>query len=290
VKTIPIALAAHYATNCHTVAYALKITRTDAEVFGFTSHSATVTISGVVYDSAPGLDISGIATAAGFQVDNLELTTLDDGSVFTKSDVISGIWKNADFSIFKYNYKSPSDGIEPVLAGTVGEVRLKKDSVVAELRGLQQYFQQPVGNPSTKTCRAHFADFPTQNGSNRCGLVAATYTTTGTLTSVVGNQDFTDSALAGATDYYTEGILTWTAGNNIGLSQKVKAFTAGGVIKLTLPMVLTVQVGDTFSIIAGCRKRMEEDCSTKFSNQLNFQGEPHRPTTDDLTKNPATSV
>ena len=106
----------------------------------------------------------------------------------------------------------------------------------------------------------------------------------------MSNQDFTASALAGATDYYTEGVLTWTAGNNIGLRQKIKTHTTGGVLSLSLPMVLTVQVGDTFSIIAGCRKRMNEDCSTKFSNQLNFQGEPHRPTTDDLTKNPETSV
>ena len=289
-KTIPVDLAAHYAGTAHTVAFGLRIERTDGEIFGFASHDRSVTISAQVYDADPGVAVSQLVTSAGFAVDNLELTTLDDGSVFTRDDVLSKRWDNAAFYLFKFNWADVTDGIEPCMSGTFGMVTLKKQSVVVELRGLQQYFQQPVGNPSTKTCRAHFADFPTQNGNNRCGLTAATFTTTGTITSVVSNQDFTASALAGATDYYTEGVLTWTAGNNIGLRQKIKTHTTGGVLSLSLPMVLTVQVGDTFSIIAGCRKRMNEDCSTKFSNQLNFQGEPHRPTTDDLTKNPETSV
>jgi len=290
VKTIPVALASHYASATHTVAYAILIERTDGEIYGFTSHDQSVTIAAQLYDSAPGLDVSQLVCTAGFAVDNLELTTLDDRTVFTRDDVLSRRWDNASFYLFKFNWNGLTDGVEPCMKGTFGMVTLRKQSVVVELRGLQQYFQQPVGNPSTKTCRAHFADFPTQNGNNRCGLVAATFTTTGTITSVVSNQDFTASALAGATDYYTEGVLTWTAGNNIGLRQKIKTHTTGGVLSLSLPMVLTVQVGDTFSIIAGCRKRMNEDCSTKFSNQLNFQGEPHRPTTDDLTKNPETSV
>ncbi len=289
-KTIPIALAAHYAGSAHTVAHAILIERSDGEVFGFTSTDKSATISSQLYDAAPGLDITSVVASAGFSVDNLELTTLDDGTVFTRADVLSGIWRNAKFLIFKYNFKSPSDGIDPVMAGTVGEITIRSQSIVAELRGLQQYFQQSVGNPSTKTCRAHFADFPTQNGNNRCGLTAATYTTTGTVTSVTSNQAFTASALSGATDYYTEGVLTWTSGNNNGVRQKVKMHTTGGILTLVLPMVLAVQVGDTFSIIAGCRKRMEEDCSGKFGNQLNFQGEPHRPSTDDLTKSPEVSV
>ncbi len=289
-KTIPGDLATVYASKVHTIAWGLKVTRTDAQVFGFTSHNKSATISAVVYDSAPGLQISSLAMSSGFEVDNLELTTIDDGSVFVRSDVLRGLWKNATFYIFKYNFLDVTDGVEPVMAGTFGEVTLRTGSVVAELRGLQQSLQQPIGNPSTKNCRAHFADFPAQNGNNRCGLTAATFTTTGTLTSVTSNQVFTDSGLAGAADYYTDGILTWTSGNNDGTRQKIKAHAVGGVITLVLPMLLTVQVGDTFSIIAGCRKRRDEDCATKFSNVLNFQGEPDRPTTDDITKSPVASV
>ena len=172
-KTIPVALASHYASATHTVAYAILIERTDGEIYGFTSHDQSVTIAAQLYDSAPGLDVSQLVCTAGFAVDNLELTTLDDGTVFTRDDVLSRRWDNASFYLFKFNWNGLTDGVEPCMKGTFGMVTLRKQSVVVELRGLQQYFQQPVGNPSTKTCRAHFADFPTQNGNNRCGLVAA---------------------------------------------------------------------------------------------------------------------
>ena len=285
-KTIPSGLATHYAGKATSIVYFLLLTRTDAQVFGFTSHDRDITISSQLYRSAPGLLITSIVNSAGFQVDNLELTTLDDGTTFSRADVLGGVWKNAKFSIYKGNWTSISDGLEAVLAGTVGEATLAASSLVFELRGLQQYLQQPVGDVSSKTCRAHFADFPTVNNNNRCRLVSATYTFTASVTSVTSNQVFTASSLAQAADYFGEGVLTWTTGPNAGLRQKVRTHATGGVITLSLPMLLTVAIGNSFSIIAGCRKRLTEDCKTKHNNVINFQGEPHRPTTDDLTKSP----
>jgi hypothetical protein len=49
-----------------------------------------------------------------------------------------------------------------------------------------------------------------------------------------------------------------------------------------LPMVLNIQVGDTFTALRGCRKRLS-DCVAR-ANAVNFQGEPHRPTVDDITR------
>ena len=290
-KTIPIALQAHYDGYAQTVAYILKITRTDSSVFGFTTHDRSLTVDAVVYESGPGLDITGIVTTAGFAVDNLELTTLDDGAVFSRDEVLAGVWNNAKFIIQKLNWSDPSNGVEPILSGKVGEATLRQGSLVFELRGMQQALQQPIGNVSTKTCRAHFADFPAANQNNLCGLAAPTFTTTSTVTGVTSNQVFVASGLtAAADDYYAEGVITWTSGNNAGLRQKVRTHAAGGALTLSLPMLLAVQVGDTFSIIAGCRKRLEEDCFTKFNNVLNFQGEPHRPTVDQITAAPEVSA
>lgn len=66
-------------------------------------------------------------------------------------------------------------------------------------------------------------------------------------------------------------MLTFTTGANAGLSQKVRSHAAGGALTLVLPMVMTVAVGDQFSIVAGCRKRLLEDCRDKFGNVLNFR-------------------
>jgi uncharacterized phage protein (TIGR02218 family) len=144
-----------------------------------------------------------------------------------------------------------------------------------------------VGNVTTRTCRARFADFPTPNGSNLCRLTAATFTLTGNAVSAVTSAlVFTSSGLWTAVptaDYYGEGFLTWTSGANIGMSAKVRTYVASGVITLSAPAISPIVNGNTFTIIAGCRKRLTEDCKTKFSNVLNFQGEPHLPGVDKLT-------
>ena len=80
-KSISAGLAAHYASGSTTTAYALRITRTDGSVYGFTSADKSDIIDGVSYDAAQGLDVARIVTSAGFAVDNLELNTLHDGTV-----------------------------------------------------------------------------------------------------------------------------------------------------------------------------------------------------------------
>jgi len=201
-KSIPSGLAAHNALDATTKASALKITRQDGQVFGFTSFAESQTISGVLYEADPGLDVTSIAHTAGLGVDNLELTRLDDGTIFTKPDVLGGVWKNAEFVLFRYNWANLTDGVEWLMAGNIGEVYLRSSTVVAEMRGLQQYLQQPIGFVSTKNCRAHFADFPAAAGpTTRCRLDVEDFTSTGAVTSVTSNQVFVDSSKVEAATY-----------------------------------------------------------------------------------------
>lgn len=489
-KTLPTALATHYASGTTTLADLLKITRKDGQVFAFTSASTDVTISGQLYTSAQGLDISSMEVTAGLAVDNLELTTLDDGTIFSRVEVLAGVWRNADFVISRYNWASPSDGVEVRMVGTVGEVHLKRGSITAELRGLQQYLQQPIGSVTSKTCRARLGD-------SLCRVNMAGYTFTGSVSAVETNQVFSDATKTGdsyfasvsallffdgannstsftdssavpktftrvgspvvttsqskfggssmlvgnavsgnylsathsdfvvaadvtvecfvrfnliatqfvwcfgsnansangcglaqtfgqlswyvagstrisgpsvtvgqwyhvaitrtggvwrmfvdgvsvgtysnatalnegiltvggrpsvslsmagyldefrftngssrhpasgfsvplsaypsqaeifAPDYFAEGLLTWNSGTSAGLSQKVKSFQ-NGALQLSLPMLQSIQPGDTYTITAGCQKRLS-DCSGKFANAINFQGEPHLPGIDAVT-------
>lgn len=284
-KTIPAGLASHIAGDLTTLAYGLKITRTDGVVYAFTSHDKDATISSVDYLASPGLDVTSIVTAANMAVGNLELTTLHDGTVFTTADVLGGVWRNAAFIIFRYNWDDISDGIDTLLAGTLGEVELRRNTVKAELRDLRQYLQLSVGEASSKTCRYRLGD-------SRCGIDLGSpndWTVTGTITSVTSNQVFSDTSRSEADGWFDEGEFTWVSGDNAGLSQKVKTYAlagspASGQFTLALPMLGAVQVGDTYTVHAGCKKRLEEDCRDKFDNVINFGGEPHRPGIDALTK------
>lgn len=281
-KVVPAGLLSNYQSDSPTVAWAIKITRTDDAVYGWTSADRDATIDAVIYESAPGLSVASFASSAGLAVDNSELTVLADDTIITRADIIAGRWNNAAYLLFKYDWTDVSAGEEVISAGFLGELHPRSGAYVAELRALQQYLQQPVGAASTKTCRARLGDA-------MCMVDLGGWTETGTITSVTSKQVFTDSSRTEADDYFGEGILTWTAGLNTGLSQKVKTY-ASDTFTLSLPMIFDVQIGDTYSVIAGCRKRLDEDCATKFSNELNFQGEPHRPTVDELTSSPEVNV
>jgi uncharacterized phage protein (TIGR02218 family) len=281
-KVVPAGLLSNYHSDSPTVAWAIKITRTDDAVYGWTSADRDATIDAVIYESAPGLSVASFASSAGLAVDNSELTVLADDTIITRADILAGRWNNAAYLLFKYDWTDVSAGEEVISAGFLGELHPRSGAYVAELRALQQYLQQPVGAASTKTCRARLGDA-------MCMVDLGGWTETGTITSVTSKQVFTDSSRTEADDYFGEGILTWTAGLNTGLSQKVKTY-ASDTFTLSLPMIFDVQIGDTYSVIAGCRKRLDEDCAAKFSNELNFQGEPHRPTVDELTSSPEVNV
>lgn len=275
-KTLPAGLAAHVATRDLTMATALKITRADAQVFGFTTHDVNDVVGGVTYNANPGLEVTDIVIAANAAVGNLELTTLHDGTVFTTAEILGGVWRNAAFTIFRYNWASLAGGIDTLLVGTLGEVSLRQNTVVAELRDLRQYLQQALGDASSKTCRARLGDA-------RCAKDLTAFTYTGTLTAVTSKQVFRDASRGEAVNWFDEGEITWTGGANDGLSAKVKSYAANGTFTLALPMFGAVAIGDTYSAVAGCRKRLEEDCRDKFSNVLNFVGEPHRKGVNNLT-------
>ncbi len=275
-KTFAAALSTHYASRETTIATALKITRPDGSVYGFTSHDQDSTVSSVLYSANPGLMATAISIAANAAVGNLELTTLHDGTVFTIGDIFGRKWTNSAFIIFEYNWASPTDGINTLLTGTMGEVKIQQNQVVAELRDLRQYLQQPIGDASSKTCRARLGD-------SRCTKDLTAFTYTGTLTSATSNQVFRDSSRAEGLAWFDEGSITFLTGANAGLSAKIKSFAADGTFTLALPMYGTVAVGNTYRAIAGCRKRVDEDCKTKFNNVLNFVGEPHRQGINNLT-------
>lgn len=93
----------------------------------------------------------------------------------------------------------------------------------------------------------------------------------GTVTSVTDNANFADSSLTQEDDWWGAGKITWLTGNNAGYEMEVKYSQSSGDIELFLPMVESIQVGDTFNIIAGYR-RTKTESQTKLDNYYNFGG------------------
>lgn len=272
---LPAALQTHYNGGQLTTANLLRIARLDDVVFGFTSHDQSITLDTVLYDAAQGLDVTDIATSAGAAVDNLELLTLHDGSLFTEADILNGVWDNAAFLISRYNHATPANGLEYMIAGLIGQVTLRQNSVRAELRGLQQLLQQSVGRYVGINCSFRLG---VNDGIfSRCPVAIGPLTLTGTLDDVTSNQVFQDSSRTEDTDYYGDGVFTFTSGANAGVARRIKTYTDDGTFTLDRPMYHAVTGTETYTVKPGCRKRYIPDCVQKFDVGRSFGGFAHLP-------------
>lgn len=81
--------------------------------------------------------------------------------------------------------------------------------------------------------------------------------------------------LGSGSGYFDRGVITFTSGANSGLSMEVKSYVPGQIV-LVLPMPYALQVGDTYTMVAGCDKSFTT-CRDRFDNVINFRGEPWLP-------------
>lgn len=275
-RSASVGMTSHLAGECTTLATLWKLTRRDAQVFGFTDHDADIIYDGITYEAATGYTPSAIDTTADLAVDNLDVQGVIVSDTLTDEDLRAGLWDECDVEIAKINYANVADGVVWDRKGNLGEVRTGRVAFSAELRGLAQHLQQNIGRVYTASCNADFGDA-------RCGANKAIYTVTGSVTGVSSNRIFADSSRTEADHYFRYGLLTWTGGANSGLSMEVKAFlNAGGAFELQNEMPYNIIPGDAYSVYAGCDKTLAT-CKAKFSNVINFRGFPHVPGADAIS-------
>jgi len=264
----------HITGEVTTLATCWKLVTQGGTTMGFTDHDADIVYSGVTYAAATGITPSAAKQSADLAVDNLDVFGAINAASITQADIEAGVYDYADVYVFWINWADTSGGIIKGPRGKLGEVRISGEQFVAEVRSLSQLLNTPVGGVYSAFCRAELG---TAAGSTQwwCGVSLGAYTDTGTVTGVTDNRIFTDSGNAEAADYYNYGVLTWTSGNNNGRTAEVKDF-GSGQFTLREAMPDTVQVGDTYSVYAGCDKSLAT-CRDKFNNVVNFKGEPYIP-------------
>ena len=273
------ALTAHLAQEATTLATCWSIARKDGETLYFTEHDQNIVVDGHSYIASAGMSPSAVTSQAGMMVDNLEFEGVLSADAISETDILAGRYDHAEINIFMVNYADPTMGKIDLKTGWLGEVTLRGGQFIAEMRGLTSRLQQVIGEVYTNHCRAKLGDA-------RCGKNLAAFTVSGTVTAVEQTYAFSDSGRAEANSYLSYGVVTFTSGANAGLSMEVKDFGTGR-FALFLPMPNAIAVGDSYTAIAGCDKSLGS-CIGKFSNALNFRGEPFVPGTDKILETSAT--
>jgi uncharacterized phage protein (TIGR02218 family) len=279
-KTLDAGLAAHYAQPTTTVCDCLKLEPEGEPAQGLTSLDRPITVDGVTYQ--PGLNMGAIEHQSGLAVDNTTWTLLPRDALLLQADLLAGRWDNLKWTHLRVNFMDPTQ-FEIVNRGTTGSSSTTQSAWTIQARTLKQALQQEVVAYTSKTCRYRLGS--TAMPAGLCMVALAPFTFTGSVTGVTSTRVFTDTAQAQADDYFVEGSVLFTSGGNAGYERKCKAF-ASGQFTLATPFPFAIEVGDGFTAVAGCRKRLMEDCKAKFDNVLNFGGEPHIVGTDALTADP----
>lgn len=283
-KDVSPALATHIAGEVTTLATCWKMTRRDTTVFGFTDHDRDIAFESVTYKASTGFTPSTIANSGSLTVDNLDVEGMLSSGSITEADIMAGLYDFAEIEIFQVNYNDLSQGSLKLKRGWLGEVSYYKQQFIAEVRGLTQKLAQTIGELYSPSCRATLGD-------SRCKVDMAPHTVTGSVTNAVSSQNFYDSTRSETSDSFAFGTVTFTGGANSGLSMEVKEYTyvsgTGGQIILALPMPYPIANGDTYSMIKGCDKTAAT-CTARFSNIVNFRGEPAVPGLDRMLETAGT--
>jgi uncharacterized phage protein (TIGR02218 family) len=244
--------------------YCLRIIPKIGSPIYLTTFSRDLKISGHTYLTSAGYDFTGLTSSASMSASIVDLEGIADLAGIGYDQINSGVFDGARAYFFATNWGTPVEDEEPLIASILGKTTLKDGRYVIEEMALIDALNQSVGLSYTAACPKTFGG--TEYGG--CNKSLASVTVTGTLTGVTSRSVVTDSARAEAADYFGAGTIQFTSGANSGLKPlEIKSF-ASGVVETFEPFYYTPAIGDAYTMIAGCRKRLE-DCRDKFNNVVN---------------------
>lgn len=270
-KSISVNLKAEMAGALSKLATCMKITRTDGTVYGFTGFDKPLTIDGVTYEPAASFTPTDIESGSNLDADNLNVDGVLSSDSITEEDLRAGRWDYAAFRIFQVNWDDLTQGDKKDRAGNLGAVTVHRQHFVAELMGLLDAYGVNIIEITQPGCRASLGD-------SRCGVDlagspdSASYTVSGTI-DTADSDYFTlhDADRTEADGYFDEGVVTFTDGENAGLSYEVKAYVVGTWITKT-PFAYDA-TGAAYTMTRGCNRQFAT-CRDTFNNAANFRGEP----------------
>lgn len=236
-----------------------KITRTDGEVYRFTSLDRDLEwppTSGEVYGACDSLDPSASENVS--EVDSQGSMDLSGAiGAISERDLYAGIFDGATVEAWLVPW-SGEGAQKRLLKGTFGSVEQTQTGFKVELLGDGAKLQQtPLVEVLKPGCRWQGL------GLRGCGIDLGPLTVAGTIDSGSGVRSFVDAARAETAGYFSRGRVTFTGGDNAGISAEIKEHTVGGHFELWPRLPFAISAGDTYSMTPGCTLLKASNGGTK---------------------------
>jgi uncharacterized phage protein (TIGR02218 family) len=230
-----------------------------------TAHPRDLTVAGspaVTYLTASGYQFTGYSAASTSSPAMVDLEGIAGVAGIDRDTVASGVFDGARAYLFATTWHTPIEDEEPITSSIMGKTTLSDERYRIEEMALIDALNQNVGLTYSPTCWKTL-------GTPPCGVDLGPLTVTGTLTHVGPVRDSTRGEVA---DWFAYGTIALTSGLNVGLPPlEIKSYAADGSIVTFQPFHYAAQVGDTYTMIPGCRKRLI-DCRDKYNNVPRFGG------------------
>lgn len=268
--------------SAKTMARCWRIVTKGGVTYGYTSHTRNLVFDNVTYNSLLGFSSSAVQTKEGLSPDNYTVTAFL--SEQNELDIFKGVFDHARVEIFLVNYLDLSLSKIIEKSGFIGQITRSDGKFTAEVVGLSQLLSVKLGHTYTLSCNARLGDA-------RCkvNLATSTFRTTGTIASIISDRSFTVTVSGSyANGWFTEGDILFTSGANNGIQRDISTHN-GSQFDLFMAPPLSLVVGNTFTVTAGCTKTLEV-CRDKFNNVVNHRGYPYVPTVEEVYNSPISSA
>lgn len=280
----------------HRLARCWELMRTDGTTYRFTDHNRKLVVAkkdgtgNNTFTPIQGMSATAQQRRAGVEVGNYEAL----GAVGTVSfnSLLGGYFRDAKLTELVVDWRYPFLGAFRCQTHFVKRLSFDGEKWEAQMVGQRGRLERPIGAIYTRNCRFKLYD------NFSCTVDENLFDETGlTVSAVDANEPyrkFTATATGGATfngsTWYRFGNVTWTGGNNNGLSMEIRNWVGSPTHswELYIEMPNKIVVNDTFTAFAGCDKTLVQ-CNDKFTNRVNFGGFPFMPGPDALIRGPGVS-
>lgn len=234
------------------------ITRSDDETFYFTSLDQDFILDGIEFKACDSLTPSASQSVSELDAaGSMDLSGAIGPDGITEQALYAGLFDNAKVEAWLI----PWEGDGPrrlLLRGTFAPVEQTPTGFQIGLLGDGAKLQQtPLISLLQPGCRWEFGDPIT------CRKDLGPLTVTGTIDSAIGVRSFVDAARAEAAGYFTRGKVTFTTGDNAGITAEIKEHTSGGNFKLWPRLPFAISAGDQYEMTPGCTNRKASDGGCK---------------------------
>jgi len=278
------ALQAHLDGCATTLCRCWTVLRADGVRYGFTDHDLPLSFDEVTFRADSGLSAGTLQQSTGLSVDNTEAIGVLSDVALQEEDILAGRFDRAEVTAWLVNWADVSQRIVQ-FRGTLGEIKRANGAFQAELRGLTEALNQPLGRVYQAPCSAVLGDLD-------CGvdLDAPGYFSEPLVEDVTDRKVFRFAGLDEFDDRWFERgrvrVLTGKAAGLVALVKNDRLSGEGRRVELWQALGAEIAEGDQIRLEAGCDRR-SETCRLKFNNISNFRGFPHIPGEDWLMAYPA---